>query len=139
MQLLLKYWQVLKRRLDNGVETVACPLPVLVTVNSSAAACRARNAKLLMKYKHAKTVSERQSATEDYLHLYNDRPYLNIPEWSVKEIEADPDQLGLTGSPTKVKKIDNVVLQSKESRTISSADEDIEDLMKELIASHTIG
>jgi len=129
----------LKRRLDSGIETVFCPLPLVITVNGTAAGCRDRNTKLLMKYKHAKTISERQSTNEDYLHLYNDRPYLNITEWSVNEIDADPSQLGLTGSPTKVKKIDNVVLQAKDSRIISSGDEDIEELMKELIANHTIG
>jgi electron transfer flavoprotein beta subunit len=130
---------ILKRRLDNGVETVLSPLPLLITVVGTASPCRARNARLLMKFKHAKTVSERQSASEDYLQLYEERPYLNIKEWSVSDIETDLTQLGLAGSPTKVKKIDNVVLQSKESKYISSGDDDIETLMRELIANHTIG
>jgi electron transfer flavoprotein beta subunit len=129
----------LKRRLENGVEVVSCPLPMLMTVNGSAPACRARNAKLLMKYKHAKTVSELQNSNEDYLHLYNDRPYLNIAEWTVNDIEANPQELGLTGSPTKVKTIENVVLQAKEAKVLSPSDMDMEDLMKELLASHTIG
>lgn len=128
-----------RRRLERGVETVSVPLPLVLTINGTAPECRSRNAKLLMKYKHAKTVSEIQSANEDYLHLYNDRPYLNITEWSVNEIKTDPEQLGLTGSPTKVKKIENVVLQAKDSRIISTADENIEELMVELIANHTIG
>ncbi len=130
---------MLKRRLDHGVETVSAPFPLLITVNGTAPECRPRNAKLLMKYKHAKTISEIQSAAEDYLHLYNNRPYLNINEWSVSQIDTDSSQLGLEGSPTKVKKIDNVVLQAKESRTISPIDEEIEELMIELIANHTIG
>lgn len=130
---------VMKRRLDNGVETVTAPFPLLISVNGTAPECRPRNARLLMKYKHAKTVSEIQSAAEDYLHLYNDRPYLNIHEWSVNQIETDSSQLGLEGSPTKVKKIDNVVLQAKDSRKISPTDEEIEELMKELITNHTIG
>jgi electron transfer flavoprotein beta subunit len=128
-----------KRRLERGVETVSSPLPLVLTVNGTAPECRSRNAKLLMKYKHAKTISEIQSANEDYLHLYNDRPYLNITEWSVNEIDTDPEQLGLTGSPTKVKKIENVVLQAKDSRIIPPLDESIEELMVELIANHTIG
>ena len=33
------------RRLENGIETVASPLPAVVTVNGSADACRPRNAK----------------------------------------------------------------------------------------------
>lgn len=129
----------LKRRLQNGVEMVSCPLPMLMTVNGSAPACRARNARLLMKYKHAKTVTELQNSNEDYLHLYNDRPYLNIAEWTVNDIEADQQELGLSGSPTKVKTIENVVLQAKGAKVISSGDTDIEDLMKELLANHAIG
>ncbi len=129
----------MKRRLERGVEVVSCPTPMLMTVNGSAPVCRARNARLLMKYKHAKTVSELQNSNEDYLHLYNDRPYLNIKEWTVNDIEVEQDELGLTGSPTKVKTVENVVLQAKDAKVISSSDNDIEDLMKELIASHTIG
>jgi electron transfer flavoprotein beta subunit len=130
---------IAKRRLERGVETVGCPMPLVITVNSSAPDCRARNAKLLMKYKHAKTVTELQNSNEDYLHLYNDRPYLNIVEWTVGDIESNPEELGLTGSPTKVKTVENVVLQAKEAKVITSADDDIDELMKELIASHTIG
>jgi electron transfer flavoprotein beta subunit len=128
-----------KRRLERGVEVVKCPMPLVITVNSSAPDCRARNAKLIMKYKHAKTISEMQEANDDYLHLYNDRPYLTIKEWTVQNIEADMNELGLTGSPTKVKKVDNVVLQSKGAKVITSSDEDIDQLMRELIESHTIG
>lgn len=128
-----------KRRLERGVEVVKCPMPVVVTVNSSAADCRARNAKLIMKYKHARTISEMQEANEDYLHLYSDRPYLNIKEWTVQDIQVDHNELGLTGSPTKVKKVENVVLQAKEAKVVSVADEEINQLMRELIESHTIG
>ncbi len=129
----------MKRRLERGIELVSCPLPMVMTVNGSAPDCRARNAKLIMKYKHAKTVSELQNSNEDYMHLYNDRPYLNISEWTVNEIEVDHQELGLSGSPTKVKTIQNVVLQAKEAKVITSSDNEIEDLMKELIESHTIG
>ena len=129
----------MKRRLERGVEVVSCPVPMLMTVNSSAPDCRARNAKLLMKNKHAKTVTELQNSNEDYLHLYNDRPYLNIPEWTVSDIEVDHNELGLSGSPTKVKTVENVVLQSKGAKVITSADSDIDDLMRELIENHTIG
>ena len=128
-----------KRRLDNGVEVVEAPLPVVLTVNGSARPCRPRNAKLLMKYKHAKTVTERQVQNLDYIDIYSSRPYLNLTEWSVEDVEADKVQCGLSGSPTKVKKIENVVFQAKESKQLTDDDYDIEELMKELIESHTIG
>jgi electron transfer flavoprotein beta subunit len=128
-----------KRRLERGIEMVEGSFPMLVTVNGSAASCRPRNSKLLMKYKHASTISERQEKSEDYMTLLHERPYLNIKEWSVNDIECDREQLGLSGSPTKVKKIDNIIFQAKESKRLTPSDSDIEGLMKELISSHTIG
>ena len=129
----------IKRRLERGIETVKSPLPVCITVHSSAEPCRPRNAKLLMKYKHARTLTELQEETKDYTELRHDRPYLNIEEWSVDDLQADATKLGLGGSPTKVKKIDNVVLQHKDSKVLSAANSDIEWLMKELISSHVLG
>ncbi len=128
-----------KRRLERGVEVVRGPLPMLVTVNGSAPNCRPRQAKLTLKYKRAATLSEKQEAGSDYTDLYNSHPYLNIPEWGVSEIEHDPQWLGLTGSPTKVKAIENVVFTAKESKQLTGTDFEIESLMKELIANHTIG
>ena len=128
-----------KRRLENGVEVVEARLPLLITVNGSARTCRPRNAKFLQKYKHAKTVTERQSENIDYIDLYSSRPYLNLTEWSVADVNADPVQCGLSGSPTKVKKIENVVFQAKESKRLTDDDTQLEDLIRELIANHTIG
>ena len=129
----------IKRRLQNGVETVESPLPVLITVNGSAMPCRPRNAKLLQKYKHAKTVTERQVEHIDYIDIYDERPYLNLVEWGVADVEADVALCGLSGSPTKVKRIENVSFQTKENKKLSDSDEDINELMKELIENHTIG
>lgn len=130
---------IIKRRLDRGVEVVSSSMPVLITVHSSAPDCRPRNAKLLMKYKHAKTVTEVQDMSEDYLDIYQTRPYLKIDEWSVNDIEVEDKALGLGGSPTKVKKIENVVFKAKESKKLTPLDQDIDELMKELIENHTIG
>lgn len=129
----------IKRRLERGVEVVKSKLPVAVTVHSSAPACRQRVAKLLMKYKHARTVTELQNETKDYTELYSLRPYLQLNEWTVDDLNADVAMLGLSGSPTKVKKIENVVFQAKDSKVLSSSDADIDSLMKELIGSHVIG
>jgi electron transfer flavoprotein beta subunit len=128
-----------KRRLERGIEIVRGALPMLVTVNGSAANCRPRHAKLTLKYKHAATPSEKQEAGSDYTELYDTHPYLNITEWGVNDIIHDIQWLGLTGSPTKVKQIENVVFTAKESKRLTATDFDIESLMKELIANHTIG
>ncbi|MDR2118260.1 MAG: electron transfer flavoprotein subunit beta/FixA family protein [Tannerellaceae bacterium] len=128
-----------KRRLERGVETVEAAFPVVVTVNGSAPDCRPRNAKYVQKYKHAKTASERQDAGADYAWLFGKRSYLNLQEWSAADVYADPAQCGLSGSPTKVKRIENVVFQAKESKTLDATDGAIDELMKELITNHTIG
>ena len=128
-----------KRHIDGGVETVEGPLPIVITVNGSAAPCRPRNAKLVQKYKHAKTITEKQQGNLDYTDLYDKRDYLNLAEWSVTDVNGDLAQCGLSGSPTKVKAIQNIVFQAKESKTLSASDRDIEELIVELLANHTIG
>lgn len=133
-----------KRHIDGGVETVEGPLPIVLTVNGSAAPCRPRNAKLLQKYKRALGAQEKAAITKDgaalpYAELYEKYPYLNITEWSVAEVEGDTKQCGLSGSPTKVKKIENIVFQAKESKTLTGSDQDVEELIVELLANHTIG
>ena len=133
-----------KRHIDGGVETVEAPLPIVLTVNGSAAPCRPRNAKLVQKYKRALGGQDKAAITKDgaelpYASLYESRPYLNIIEWSVADVNGDTKQCGLSGSPTKVKKIENIIFQAKESKTITGSDADVENLIVELLANHTIG
>ncbi|MCI1648898.1 MAG: electron transfer flavoprotein subunit beta/FixA family protein [Bacteroides sp.] len=135
---------IVKRHIDGGVETVEGPLPIVITVNGSAAPCRPRNAKLIQKYKRALGAQEKAMLTKDgevlpYAKLYAEHPYLNITEWSVADVNGDIEQCGLSGSPTKVKAIQNISFQAKESRTLTSSDHDVEDLIVELLANHTIG
>ena len=133
-----------KRHIDGGVETVEGPLPIVITVNGSAAPCRPRNAKLVQKYKRALGAQEKAAITKDgealpYADLYEKYSYLNIIEWNVADVQGDLAQCGLSGSPTKVKAIQNIVFQAKESKTLSGSDKDVEDLIVELLANHTIG
>ena len=100
---------IVRRRIDDGVEVVEAPLPSVITVDASAAPCRPRNAKLLMSHKNA-----------------------HIAQWDATDIEADVTQCGLSGSPTRVKAVESIVLKAKESRVMGSSDEEIEFLMKEL-------
>ena len=133
-----------KRHIDGGVETVVGPLPIVITVNGSAAPCRPRNAKLVMKYKRALGDQEKAAITKDgaalpYAEQYEKLPYLNITEWSVADVDGDLKQCGLSGSPTKVKAIQNISFQAKESKTLTDSDADIESLIVELLENHTIG
>ncbi len=129
----------IKRRIEKGVETVKAKLPALITVNGTAKECRPRNAKLLLKFKHAKTVSEQINLDEDYTNIYSSRPELILNEWSTKDVDANLEECGLSGSPTKVKKIENIVFHAKESKRLGASDDEIEELIVELITNHTIG
>ena len=100
---------IVKRRIDEGIEVVEAPLPSLITVDGAAAVCRPRNAKLLMSHKRT-----------------------DIDTWSAADIEADTTQCGLSGSPTRVKAVESIVPEAKESRVMGSSDEEIEELMKSL-------
>ena len=128
----------MRRRIESGVETVVAPLPLVVTVNGSADPCRPRNAKDVQKFKYAAVPSE-VAADDKKKEFIAKRPYLNIGEWNAEFVGADLSQCGLAGSPTKVKQIENVVFTAKDARRVENNDEEIEKLIQELIANHTIG
>ena len=128
----------IRRHIDGGVETVEVPLPCVITVNGSAAPCRPCNAKLVMKYKYASCPLERQPE-DPRADLYASRDYLNLNQWSVADVDGDPNQCGLSGSPTKVKTVQNIVFQAKESKTLTASDADVEGLIKELLDEKIIG
>ena len=134
----------IKRRLDRGVETVKTTFPVLITVHGNANDCRPRHAKRVIMYKNASTYSESQQSTDNSQQtlsteaLWEKRPFLKIEEWNADDIKPDFSRLGMSGSPTKVKSIENVVLTSKENKKINNSESEINELMKELITAHII-
>ena len=131
---------LIKRRLEHGVETVETPIPTVITVNASAHECRPRNARRVMKFKSALCRTEIAAAPESKAALrVKANPELEIVEFAVADVDPDPVQLGFSGSPTKVKKVENVVFQAKEAKRLTAADDEINELMVELIASHTLG
>lgn len=76
---------------------------------------------------------------EPWAELYKTRPYLTLNQWSVADVCGDSEKCGLSGSPTKVKAVQNIIFHAKESKTLTSSDEDIDNLMKELISEKIIG
>ena len=140
----------IRRHIDGGVETVEVPLPCVITVNGSAAPCRPCNAKLVMKYKYAMCPlevdmnsefgnAEHSTKSMRNAELSKSRPYLTLNQWSVADVDGDPYQCGLSGSPTKVKTVQNIVFQAKESKTLTASDADVEGLIKELLEEKIIG
>ena len=99
----------IKRHIDDGVETVEAPLPLVITIDGSATPCRPRHAKLLLTHKRTP-----------------------ISQWDLSDIDGDATKCGLAGSPTRVKEVQSVVLTAKESLIMGSSDEEIASLMSEL-------
>ena len=128
-----------KRHIDGGVETVEAPLPLVLTVNGSAVPCRPRNAKLVMKYKRAMVPMEMPAEGLAYADDYEKKPYLTLGQLTTADVDADLAQCGLSGSPTKVKAVQNIVFKAKESKVLTASDADVEGLIQELLANHTIG
>lgn len=124
---------VIKRRLDRGVETVKTSFPLLITVHGNAKDCRPRHAKRVIMYKNASTESEGLQPIAN-----SQRPMVKIEEWNADDINPDFSRLGMSGSPTKVKSIENVVLTSKENKIINNSESEINELMKELVTAHII-
>lgn len=106
----------IRRIIKGGIEIVESPLPAVITVNGRAKPCRPRNIKLLIANKNRE-----------------------VPVINVADIDADPSKCGLSGSPTKVKTICNIVFQAKESCHYDSTDAGIECLVEQLVSNHTIG
>ena len=132
----------IRRLIDGGVEVVEAPLPLVVTVNGSAAECRPANAKLVMKYKHAACpleVDANAEGEERNAKLRAERPYLVLNQWSVADVDGDPQQCGMSGSPTKVKEVQSIAFQAKESKTMTGSDEEINGLIVELLNDKIIG
>ena len=45
----------------------------------------------------------------------------SLIQWSVADVNGDEGQCGLSGSPTKVKSVQNIVFQAKESKTLTGS------------------
>ncbi len=146
----------LKRTLGQVSETVKTALPLLITVTSSANRPRTFGAKRLMKYKKARTAIEaeqevrRSSATGEYgMEILLDEieqkkkslksKGLFFETWSADDVGADHEQIGLPGSPTKVKKVQSVVFAASELKKIEPNPEGIREMFIELIEDRTFG
>jgi len=137
-----------KRAIDGGYEILESPLPSLLTVIDSNEP-RPAAAKRIMKYKKARTPSELKKVLAD--SEYTDAPKLAEQEAKLKEkglwiheataesIKADISRIGLKGSPTKVKQIENVVLTANDIVKIEPTEQGVNNLIHELIKDHTLG
>jgi electron transfer flavoprotein beta subunit len=146
-------WITARRGISDGWLEVKCKLPVLLTVTGEANAPRVPVAKRLMKYKKARTPIEIQ------MQLKQDNPHANdneleqlsqakmdelkekgllIKQWDLDFLNADLQWCGRDGSPTKVHRIQSVILTARESKTVEPSERGVADMIHELISDKTI-
>lgn len=135
-----------RRNVGTGTEVVRSPLPCLMTVTDTFQEPRPFSAKALMKYKHARARLElERELGKDEVKAVDakagrlEKKNLLIEQWTLDDIEADLDWCGRDGSPTKVKRIQSVVLKGAGHESFETTEEDISRLVHLLIEDHTIG
>jgi len=135
----------IRRDLGRTQEVVEAAMPVVLTVPKTANSPRWPNARLLLKYRRARCAFEieqearRQNrSVDDVLAALNARG-LFIETWGAEDIQADLMRIGISGSPTKVKKVENVVLAGRDLKLFPADDNGIRDLVMELIDERTFG
>jgi electron transfer flavoprotein beta subunit len=139
---------VARCQIEGGHEVVQAPLPLAMTVVASANSPRPLGARRLAIYKKAKTRSElvathggRDYEDANVLAAEEEamrRKGLWIHEWNADDLGAEPNRIGMAGSPTKVKQIESVVLVGGDSKDIPPTDEGIRGLVHELIEDHIL-
>jgi electron transfer flavoprotein beta subunit len=137
---------VARRNLGNGWQEVKTTLPAVLTVVDTANEPRVPRALRLMKCKAAKCRAEVEAMAQqdasinvDAVCKEMDKKGLLIGQWNLDDIEADMQWCGRDGSPTKVHRIQSVVLTSKETKSVEPTQSAIETMVHELIVDHTLG
>jgi electron transfer flavoprotein beta subunit len=135
-----------KRKTDSGREILEAEMPVMMTVVKDAAFPRPFKAKRAMTYKNARTLMELEQMAndnsllniEELVEEYKDKN-LFIPTLTMDDLKIDPERCGLAGSPTKVFKIDSVVLAGGEHENIEPTPEGLSHLVGRLMEDHILG
>jgi electron transfer flavoprotein beta subunit len=142
-----------RRNIGNGWQIVRTKLPALLTVTGDANEPRVAAAKKMMKYKAAQTQSEIEQKVraenpgaqqEDIKELVShkcgqlEEKGLLIKQWDLDFLEADLSWCGRSGSPTKVHRIQSVVLAAKESKQVEPSEAGISEMIHELIEDKII-
>ncbi len=144
----------IRRNFGHGWEVVEGRLPVLVTVVESANEPRPPAVRRVMRLKRARVPAEvaaeakesMQQATEEQLAAETQRRIealqqkgLLLEQWDLDRIGADLNRCGLAGSPTKVFRIQAIVLTKSGYTEIPATQAGVTQLVHELVVEHTLG
>lgn len=142
----------IRRNVGSGWEVHECRLPVLVTVIDTANEPRPAAAKRVMRYKRARTageidgqlkkdqpaLSDEQRAKEAAKQVAGLRE-MAIEQWNLDDIAADLQWCGLAGSPTKVHRVQSIVLTKEGFTRVEPTEDGVKKMIQELIVDRTLG
>lgn len=127
------------RVIDGGNETVRCSWPVLLTFTSGEYRLRPPALKRVMANKNMMLATKEERFDESYMNAEKNVEHIDcIPLWDVHDIGADPEKCGLLGSPTKVRRIDWVVLKPCGIKMVENSDQALKELVHDLVFNHTL-
>jgi len=136
----------IQRKIDGGHEILECPMPVLVTVIKEAATPRPFKAKRVMAYKNAKSLMDLEKMADGNSLLYVEdlkdefmSKSLFIETLTMDDLNVEQERCGLHGSPTKVHKVESVVLGASEHIKIEPNKEGMGQLIDKLLEDHIFG
>ena len=144
----------IRRNFGHGWEIVEGRMPLLVTVIESANEPRPPAARRVMRLKRARVPAEvfaevkesMPNAAEETLAAEVQRRVealeqkgLLLEQWDLDRIGADLNRCGLAGSPTKVFRIQSIVLTKSGYTEIPATQEGVKQLVHELVIEHTLG
>ncbi len=109
------------RSIEGGWEKVKTKLPVLLTFTEEGETPRPASAIKTCAFKRAAPAAGDAGSPSDPF-AEGTQSANPMALWDIAAINADPVQCGLSGSPTKVKKIDSVVLTAADIRYIEPSE-----------------
>ena len=124
----------IRRNIGNGFEIVDVQLPALITVIETANEPRPFAAKKVMRNKHAAVPAEVTPEDAESLKAKG----LLLEQWTLDDINADLNRCGLAGSPTKVFRVESIVLTKEGFTEVEPTEEGITALIQELISERTL-
>jgi len=142
-----------RRNVGNGWEVLEARLPLLITVLDTANEPRPPSVRRVMRYKRACTpdeVARRVAAampdtTDEEREVEQARRVeklkmagMHIEQWNLDDISADLQWCGLAGSPTKVHRVQSIVLTKEGYTEVPPTEEGIRRMVHELIVDHTL-
>ncbi|MGB2985435.1 MAG: electron transfer flavoprotein subunit beta/FixA family protein [Phycisphaerae bacterium] len=143
-----------RRNLGDGWQIVEARLPLLMTVLDTANEPRPPAARRVMRFKRARTAREVAGEVADAMSDATDQQReaeqaarleglrmsgLLIEQWDLDDINADLTWCGISGSPTKVHRIQSIVLTKEGYTDIPPTEDGVRSLVHELIVDHTLG